>query len=332
LYEHIRISLVEYSIHSSSTLSRLKDRIGFDQGFRNPDGLRSELRTKTAFQLPTHLTMNYWTIVIALYATTACSAFVPLKLGVSAVQSRTRVEAGSSETLIFNADHVFVSEPFPASEKSEVASFFKKPEMRDLLLSAGGKRSAYTVPSHPDLDKLWSQACKDYYGEESLPRVGDVAISVETEIQFPGLKLVTTVLNGARLLENEETGLPEYEFVLIGDRKRSVGNPLVAWIFNQLTGSSNEAIEGFNPSETKAKSRVSIVENGSNDFSFKFDMEFETKISFSRVLLKILPASKEKMEEQGGAAMQKTVSGEVFEAVNALREQFLSSQAEILSL
>jgi len=179
-------------------------------------------------------------------------------------------------------------------------------------------------------------------------------------VRFPGLKVVTTVCSGVKLTtkqtrredkdnssnNNNINEWPEYEFIMIGERRSVQGPKPLVWIYNQLTGgggnkknSDNQKAKGngdtddmrdasFNPSSTSARSLVSVVKQGDDDdgdaaYAFTFDLEMQIRLEFPKALVRILPTSKERMEEQGSAAVLSSVKGDVVAAIAAAREAFV---------
>lgn len=257
---------------------------------------------------------------------------------------KTETETETAK-LVFNADCSLLSEPCTAPSRESLVSFFQKPETAQLLMTAGGKRAARTVPASPAILELWEGACAAHnYGTECRPREGDVARTTQVEAHFPGFTVRTTVLVGTRVGRDEKTGLPLFETCLIGDRKQTTG-PL-AWLFHKLTNhrtaqhqQQQQQDETFQPSETKTKSRISIVESqpdagGSSDnssqriYQFKFDSEFETRVEFPRWILRLLPASKQRVEERGAKIMRRIVSSDGVSAIAAVRDAFLAEQQQ----
>lgn len=263
---------------------------------------------------------------LALLASPLAAFIVPIKPRIN-FERRSRIAAAlNKETLTFSADFAFVSEPFFVADRSDVISFFKKDETRDLLLSAGGKRSAEAVTLTPELIEMWKICCNTFYGPESLPGENDIAIAAVSDIQFPGLKMITTVCSGSKALSTRSNeDLPMYEFVLIADKFEVQGAAPVVWIFNKLTGSKAEDSQEFGLTKTRARSRVSLIETENSNYAFQFALEMQVKVEFPKVLVKIMPTTKEKMEEQGSNAILKAVKQDIIDAITETRNSFVST-------
>jgi hypothetical protein len=157
-----------------------------------------------------------------------------------------------------------------------------------------------------------------------MPNENDVAVATNTDAQFPGFTMVTTVLNGCKRLE-DSNGMPVYEFCLIGDRKRIVGSPPVVWLVRKLTGhSKKDESDTFQLSETKATSTISIVNHGKSSCAFQLDLQFKTTVKFPKMLLRLLPASKSKVEERGTQSVTKAILKDAGGAVQAVRDNWVA--------
>jgi hypothetical protein len=247
----------------------------------------------------------------------------------STARVATSLHAGKG-TLIFTGDCVFKSEPVTGCTREQITEFFSKPETQLFLISAGGKREAVRYPTlTPDLQELWTNTCDktNTYGSNYLPAVNDQAVAAQAIIQFPGLQLITTTLNGVKT-RNDASGLPEYVFLVVGEKKSVSGTAALVWIYNKLTGTNKDDPDQFTLPDATATSVVSIVEEGDESYTFMFNLEIQVKVEFPSALLKILPTSKEKMEEQGSAAVLKAVSLDIVDSLTATREEFMRQQLQ----
>jgi hypothetical protein len=173
-------------------------------------------------------------------------------------------------------------------------------------------------------------------------------------MNFPGLALTSNAYIGSRLLQSLDddhgsgesavttlTGYPVYEFVLIRDEQTAKGFPPAVWLFNKLTGSAssskkkakkdvlNESGGKRRKTSPRTLSHVSVVSsnNGGTDdddeLRFQFKVNFEINLSFPKVLLKILPMSKTKAEQEGSLAIQKTLNKDLTKVMVVLRDQYV---------
>jgi hypothetical protein len=217
----------------------------------------------------------------------------------------------AKERLVFPASIVETTAPLDSASAKEIEAFFTS------FLSAGGTTKVTEQERTPQLDEFWVQCCDEYYGEASLPEGDDTVVASETSIQFPGLKMTNLVYCGVKLFMGKEAAdncLPYYETVLIAQKQTVRGAPPVVWIFNQLTGSS--------PSNGHSKTRISLQRTLNGEYTIGVDCKIEIAVEFPRLLLKILPASKEKVEEQGGVAVQKAVSKDIGKCVDGINDTF----------
>jgi hypothetical protein len=253
--------------------------------------------------------------------------------------------SSTTETLVFTGDFVHLSDPIPKSRRSELAAFLRRDEAKRLLLSVGGKRPATRRELSKELLDLWVESCSDDdghggYGEASLPDPDvDEVISSESIVNFPGLKMTSVIYSGTKLRTTRGNGnndnsdsLPSHEFVMVAEQQRVEGPPPMVWLYRKLTGIDKSSEQGPKLSKGRARSRVSIVEtDDGTSLALSFATELQIRVDFPRFLVKALPTTKEKMEEQGSAAVLKTVSQDIKDAVAATRDAFLNQLASAAS-
>ena len=270
------------------------------------------------------------------------NAFVPLAVQPQKHKVSSALERGHAtrlhETaeLIFDGDYCGVSDPLPEGTSKEAAlAFLMQDSTRDLLFSAGGERRLELLNSTSELLEMWEDSI-EYFGYERKPTEKDTLLSVEAIVQFPGLKLITTAASGIYTLTNEQTAMEEYHTFSVAEKQRTEGLKPAVWLFNQLTGNADKEKGVFLPASGRAKSIISLVENttavddnetenGPSRFSFSFDVGLQVSVKFPKALMRIIPSSKEKMEEQGGTAIKKTVQNDVNKALQATVEAFVAS-------
>lgn len=244
--------------------------------------------------------------------------------------------AAKIEHLIFRADCQLTSDPFPVVSPCEFEAFWSKDSTRNLLLSAGGRRKCRSIEPCAHTSDLWVQACHEKYGLDLLPREypadtdypdDESIMATDTDVKFPGFQIHNTVLNGCKL-HMDEDGRPSYTFCLIGDHKAIQGNPSVTWLVRKLTGmsslpESNNKIR-FEASETVAKTQVRIIPVEGDEMKLQINVQFATHIRFPKALLRILPSSKENVEQKGSRSIIKVVEKDAKDALNAVREAWMS--------
>ena len=102
----------------------------------------------------------------------------------------------------------------------------------------------------------------------------------------------------------------------------------VVWIFNELTGNNERKTGAFYPPrQTKARSLVRVEDTIDGSLVLRFDLILRVTIEFPAVLVKILPSSKEKMEEQGSTSILKTVSKDIEMAMQVAYDAFIEQFA-----
>lgn len=245
------------------------------------------------------------------------STFLLLSSKSDAVEEKQEKKKGEKEVLIFRAEIDESSDSLPdGTSRTDALAFLRKPESRNMLLSAGGTRPVNQVAMTEELNNLWKECC-NHYGTEYLPEGDDVVLACDSITKFPGLELTTTIYNGVKLAKSEEDSSP-HTFLLIGESQSASG--LLKDVFNKLTGNDKKG-DSLRPSGL-AKSVVSVKEDDGNNLKFHFDASIEIKVQFAAFLLKILPVSKEKAEKQGSAAINKSITKDAEKTMRGIYEAY----------
>ncbi|GKY97642.1 hypothetical protein MPSEU_000722600 [Mayamaea pseudoterrestris] len=235
----------------------------------------------------------------------------------------------AKETLVFTGDSVYKSDAISGCTQQQIMDFFSSPSTPVSLIGAGGKNEVnrYPTPLPSDVLELWHNACgnaNSTYDSVFLPTEKDEVFASDAVIQFPGLRQVTTVLNGVKT-RTDANGLPEYVFILIGERKKVSGSPPMVWIYNKLTGVNQDDPDPdrYSLRDATATSIVSIVKEDEDAFTFQIDIKLQIRVVFPSNLIKILPTTKEKMQQQGSAAVLKAVSNDIIASLADTRRKFI---------
>jgi hypothetical protein len=235
--------------------------------------------------------------------------------------------------LVFACDLTFSCDPLPGNTKVEdMAEFLVSEECRRLLLSAGGTRAVEKLQVTPDLQGMWTEACDGLFvnssSSPSLPKEPEEFMSTDAIIPFSGITLTNTVVNGVTRMEDEKEkgGLPKYLFVLVGEKRSVKGPKPLVWLYNKMTG-----VNGDEDTDTACYSKpkggvftYSSIVDKDDAPAFNVDVHLRIVIEFPKYVMRLLPASKEKIEEQGSNACARAVSKDVELAVRNVREAFLT--------
>ncbi|CAB9501453.1 expressed unknown protein [Seminavis robusta] len=235
-------------------------------------------------------------------------------------------EEDGKATLNFLVELNLSSDPLPHSTtKEEVSGFLKDPETRKLMLSAAGSREVDEVPLNSELESLWKECCKEEYGENLLPGEGDCILATTTVTKLPGVSLNNKIYNGVKQFTDEETGIPKFTFMMVGEEQSARG-PLV-WIFNKLTGKKEEEEASLKPSGFAA-SHVSVVQDEDGNLAFNYDATIKITVKFPATLLKILPTTKEKAEASASASIGKGIRKDVEKGNKGVYDAFIEFQKQ----
>ena len=245
----------------------------------------------------------------------------------SAAKTSTTTQRHATAKLVFRGDYVTTTDPLPAGTTQEdVAHFLSTPENRNVFLSAGGTRAVEPVDMTPQFKRYWQDICQHFHSSVS-PADDDQLVQVATEVKFPGLKLVTTTLSGIKEIRNDKQILQAYEVFLIAEKMEPKGAVPMVWIYNKLTGNDKNEKGVFQPpKQAKAKSVIGYTELDDGSLALSFQLDMQITIEFPAVLLKILPTSKAKAEEQGSAAVMKTVSKDIDLAMMTAYDKFMEQK------
>ena len=236
------------------------------------------------------------------------------------------VASSNKVTLTFSVDYTVVSDPVPADRKEDFLRAFETNEICLSLLSSGGKRKVEESTLSPVLERYWDEIIKSQKTSPRFVRMDDSRVFlIDTDSKFPGITLFSTVCNGCTLVR-DAAGRPTYEVLLLAEKQTVSGAAPVVWLFNKLTGKSKEDGKEFLKTTNEVSSVASIVESG-DSVALQFVVDAKIYVVFPKSFMKILPASKEKMEEQGSASMRTTIVKDVDDAVAGAVQAFLVQKA-----
>ena len=233
--------------------------------------------------------------------------------------------AVQSAQLVFCGDYCYESDEIPNASIKDLADFVGLEESRDLMFSAGGTRPIRIHPKTPELLEFWKENCRECYGPEAEPAEEDILLVSSTLLQFPGLKMTNNVMNGVKTVATSKDNLVEYRAYLVAEMQETKGAPPVVWLYNKLTGADKRPKGQFCRSQAMGRSWISVVPKGKG-YALKWDVQLNVKVEFPSALLKILPTSVEKMEEQGGSSVRKAVQTDVDLAASKVLEAFAAWQ------
>jgi hypothetical protein len=237
------------------------------------------------------------------------------------------------ESLKFVVHIEATSDPIENITTTELGNFLATTQCRDHFLSSGGTNQCIEEPITTELVQMWNDECESHYGPNLCFRTGDIIVAGESTIEFPGLKMVSLVYSGVKL--QSSMNLPYYDLILIAEKKKVFGAPPIVWIYNKLTGHSAEKEGVLQPPSAKIQSILSVLELECGSTCFNFDCKAEITVEFPKVIMKILPSSKENMEEQGTASVKKALEksiGKALRNVNDIVHEWSTSKNNVETL
>lgn len=228
----------------------------------------------------------------------------------------------AAASLTFNCDSIYESDPIPSVLKpDQVMTFFQHPQQLNCAISGGRQDHFQEVEMTDELFQAWRDRCKEL-GAREPDRETDIVCKVETgETKLPGIKLVTNVFVGAKLVEDESNAYPWYEFTLINDEQHAKGFAPAVRIFKKIMASAQSE------NCVSSLSRLTAASNGDGQTVFKFFSEFRIIVPLPSVFLKILPVKKERVEKEGSKTIGKTLKKQTQSVLHTLRTTYIEEEA-----
>ncbi len=222
----------------------------------------------------------------------------------------------AKETLQFGVSCCESSEPLPGT-RQEVERFFHSTACLDHFLSAGGTKPCRHLDFDDTLRDLWNVACEQD-AEIRLPQDGDTVIATTNSLQFPGMLMENTVYSGIPADSQKTTAKSnQMNFFLIAEEQTLVGARPVVWLYHKLTGGP-PAAAGPHPPKAHARSKLVLT----NNQTIVIEASVQITVEFPSTLLKLLPMSKEKVQEQGSASVSKTVVKDIAKSVETIGQAY----------
>jgi len=265
----------------------------------------------------------------------------------SSIEKETSLEARRSggdddddddeSTLTLRGDFSFASADLPVEASNGnggIDDFFRRKDTRDLLVTGGGERPCVETKPTPSQLKDWKKRCASL-GAVGEPDENDPVLSVVSRgIQFPGLKVESNALIGAKYVAatstttkntNTKNTNPRYEFVLLSTKQIASGLPPAVWVYRKLTGSDDENSTFDSLSTCTYEERENNNDNNDGTVAFRTDAFLSIVVKFPRFLTRILPVDKTTMEERGGKSIAKTLDKDIMQSMKSLEKAYLES-------
>lgn len=224
--------------------------------------------------------------------------------------------------LTFLAETQDSTGPLPYSSKERVAAFMESPDTRNLFFSAGGKRGIAILDRNEKLDSFWMECCTLFYGDKAHPSDEDSLLACVVEMRFPGMALQNKLVNGMKTTQVD--GLTQHEGFLVAENREASGPAPIVWIYNKLTGASKVEKGTMHIPTTFADAKVSAsIDEDDQTFEIKLRTRVQVNVEFPNALLKILPLSKEKMEEEGSKSVLQSVAKDMPGTFEVVKDAFM---------
>lgn len=271
--------------------------------------------------------------------------------------SSSSSSSSSSRTtsLHFKGQKVYKSEPVAIlhdtssddknnnNDDNGILSFFQDEEVRSILLNGDRENSIELIKKeniNQAMIDLWMQQAEVVGGDVPSMSNGDVVFQVNTgTMNFSGLKISSNSLIGVKYLNTNEKEQPEYQLVFIKDKPVVGGPRILVWIYNRLTGNGKSGKKKTKNGQTDDDDNDDNdgKEQSVNAFSrftyettpdgksivFSVESTLEVIVKFPSLLLKVIPVSKEKAEEQGSASVLKAMGKDIEAVLPKVRSHYV---------
>jgi len=217
------------------------------------------------------------------------------------------------------------SVPLPSSDgnTNSLNQFLRDKKTIDVLLGGSKKHKVEPVSDNVLSENMdqWLTKSKAVEAEEPSISNGDRMYTVRTaEMNFPGLKVSSNALIGTTV-----TPTDELQFVLVKTEQIPDGPAPLVWLFNKMTGNDKAKSGGGDSKQAiRSLSRLNLKsssEGGTGIFSLATMLELS--VEFPSLLLKLMPVSKEKAEEQFSSSIRNTVEKDQSVVVPMFRQLYL---------
>ncbi len=248
-------------------------------------------------------------------------------------------------SLHFKGAKIYKSEPVPilhdttatASSNNDILSFFQKDEILPLILN-GEREDCVELLDNKNVNEAlldqWTKQARIVGANTPSMSSGDDVFQVQTgNMNVYGLKIKSNSLIGVKYVDKDELassksndgGRPEYELVFIKNKQFAEGPKFLVWIFNQLTGKTNSKKDKEKEQTVHSLSKFTYETTPDGEsIIFTIEASLEIVVKFPSFLLKILPVSKEKAEEQGSASVLKTMGKDIEAVLPKIRDYYIS--------
>ena len=164
-------------------------------------------------------------------------------------------------------------------------------------------------PSPGPLWDRWAQEADLTGTPMPRPNVDELLLVKSSGIPFPlGLTMFVESIIGVSLVlpEESDSSFPEYQFTLIKDTIKAEGPRAIVWIYEKIMGASSEQNKG-QATHSFSTLKVEPTPDKPGEIVFQSDVRIEVNVYFPKILLRILPMSREKSNALGSEATQKTL-------------------------
>jgi len=228
--------------------------------------------------------------------------------------------------VIFSAKKKLSSQPISLSQLQEsqisLSQFFTSSQNRNLILSKdidGVQNISSSIPPNSRLLQLWKQQSEGYDIDPSVDMTQDDSyevLEVVTRTQFPGMVLKSmNIIGSKRIFSNSDQQYDpsQYQLTLLDTKLEPEGNSPIVWLFKKIVGKETNGISKQPMEEPRGSSFTTFTLEYLNDNEIQFtsDAKLSVRVEFPKLLIRLLPVSLEKMEEQGSKSMQSTIDKEV---------------------
>jgi hypothetical protein len=234
------------------------------------------------------------------------------------VSQQVSEQVSEQALLRFTVDMINESEPLEGSEE-EIIAAFRSATLRDSLITPNPADVEEFILT-PAWKSLWGDRCfltdSQSCSTISTPETAKGVRFRTGAVDFPGLKVESRVVCGVHQMPNavDWIGGGPYEFVVLEAKNSPTGSRPMVWLFEKLTGKS--------PPLSRSITLAGLQRTAGNKLVLRYVSKAVVEFAFPKVMMRLLPMSKERTEEIGSNALEKAVRKEVHACMKVCQEYF----------
>lgn len=222
--------------------------------------------------------------------------------------------------LVFESQIDVVSEAIP---KDDAKAFFTTSTFRNFCLSAGETRPlTENVPWTPTLQARWNDRIGYHDSVQLSRRTLPKLFAAYTTLSFPGLLMNTTAYVAwcpcDVAASAHTTATEQHEIWLVGESQSITGAMPAVWLYRKLVGSNNSN------NSTQSLTVIRLLDKDASSVAISMRANVTIQVQFPDLLVRILPTSRERMQQQGSTAVTNALQKDLQRVMDELPDLYSS--------